>query len=213
MRTHTWTEPNRWALIAALALVIPAPSVAQQNFSLEARGGVAVPASDLSDLLDVGPTFGLGFAYNLSSRIALRIDGDVDVLSGVEADGAGPAAPDMNIFHYNAGLAASLVDPLRSSWNIDINLGGGASTFDSDSFQVGGTARDFSQTYFTANGGLRVGYDVSSNVNVFLGGQAYLMFTDEAETAVFAQLRSDIDPNGFDTAWTFPLTAGVALRF
>ncbi|MFQ5551368.1 MAG: hypothetical protein ACE5FJ_09045 [Gemmatimonadales bacterium] len=48
---------------------------------------------------------------------------------------------------------------------------------------------------------------------MFVGGQAFVMFADEADTAVFAAINSAIDPAGFDTAVTIPLTAGVEIFF
>lgn len=77
-------------------------------------------------------------------------------------------------------------------------------------FQVGDVVNEFSETYFTANGGLRVGYDIGENLNVFVDGQAYLMFTDEEDTAVFEAFDPGID--AFDTAWTIPVTAGLRIR-
>jgi len=198
------------AVLAALSVVRPVDAAAQDKLTVDARGGVAVPASDLADLFDVGPSVGVGLAYRLTSRVSLRLDGDVDILNG--ASGPGGDGPDMNIYHYNAGVAVNLIGADTRGWNVDVNVGAGASTFDSDSFQVNGTIRDFSETYFTTNGGVRVGYDVSRSLNVFVGGQAYLMVTDDSDTAVFAQINPAADPNGFDTAWTFPITAGVALH-
>ncbi len=214
---------NRWtrktaARIAAFGLAVglttmirPLDAQAQQRLSLEGRGGIAVPAGDLANLQDVGPSIGVGLVYQLSPRVSLRLDGDVDFLSGVDADGSGLEAPDLNIYHYTAGLEVKLLDSEASPWHLDANVGAGASTLDFDDFTVAGTPIDFTETYFTATGGLKLAYAVSRNVDVFLGGQAFLLFTDEDDTAVFSALRSDIDPNGFDNAWTFPITAGLRI--
>jgi len=210
VKSSSWIRPKVLGFLAALAVVSPGYAAAQSRLTVDARGGVAVPASDLADLFDVGPSFGAGLAYRLTPRVSLRLDGDVDILNG--ASGPGGDGPDMNIYHYNAGVAVKLIGANTQGLNVDVNVGAGASTFNSDSFQVNGTVRDFSETYFTTNGGVRVGYDVSRSLNVFVGGQAYLMVTDDADTAVFAQINPAADPNGFDTAWTFPVTAGVALR-
>ncbi len=104
-----------------------------------------------------------------------------------------------------------LLDSETSPWHLDANLGAGASMLDFDDFTVSGTPIDFAETYFTATGGLKLGYAVARNVDVFLGGQAFLLFTDEDDTAVFSALRSDIDSSGFDNAWTFPITAGLRI--
>ncbi|MEN8145495.1 MAG: outer membrane beta-barrel protein [Gemmatimonadota bacterium] len=212
-----WTRKTA-ARIATLGLAVgmttmirPLDAQAQQSLSLEGRGGIAVPTGDLADLLDVGPSFGAGLSYQLSPRVSLRLDGDVDILSGVDADGSGPEAPDANIYHYNLGLELKLLDSEASPWHLAANVGAGASTLDFDDFAVLGTPVDFNETYFTANGGLKVAYNVARNVDVFVGAQAFLMFTDEADTAVFSLLRSDLDPAGFDNAWTIPITAGLRI--
>lgn len=204
----------RMSLLAiAAAMTLPAAAQAQGRFSVDARGGIAIPASDLADLQDVGASAGVGLSYDLTRRLAVRVDGDVDILSGADSGVSGASAPDFNVFHYGAGLALGLIDPASSPWNIVVNAGAGASTFDSDTFTAGGTTTDFSETYFTANGGLRVAYDVSSTFGLFVQGQAFLMFTDEEDTAIFNQINSEVDPAGFDTAWTIPITAGFSLAF
>jgi hypothetical protein len=198
------------AFTAAALLGSTSRAAAQQKLSIEGHGGIAIPTSDLADLEDAGPSFGVGLTYDLSPRIAIRVAGDVDILGGVDSDGSGPEAPDMNIYHYNAGLGFRLLDPEAGRVTLDVNVGAGLSTLDVDSFSVGGQTVDFSETYFTANGGLKLGYDVAPGVNVFVGGQAYLIFSDGEDTAVFGQLRSDVDT--FDTAWTRPLTVGLPIR-
>lgn len=210
---HTRHSAIGMALFTLLAVGGVSPAIAQDRFAIDARGGVAVPASAVADLEDVGASVGIGFSYALSPRIAVRLDGDVDILSGTDSEVSGSSAPDMNIYHYGAGLGVAIFDPARSRWAVDLNVGAGASTFDVDTFPADGSTVDFSETYFTTSGGLAIGYDVSQGVNVFIRGQAYLAFTDEEDTAVFADVSSEIDPAGFDTAWTIPITGGVAFRF
>ena len=201
------------AMAALLVFGMVGTAGAQQGISVEARGGIAIPTSDLSDLADSGPSFGVGINFPLNNRLSLRVDGDVDLLSGNDASGTGPEGPDINLYHYGAGLEYALVEQGASRWGIDINVGAGATTFDADDFDVMGTTVDFSETYFTANGGLTLNYRVSPSVNVFLGGQAFIMFADEDDTAVFAAINSDIDPAGFDNVVTIPVTAGFQVFF
>lgn len=211
------TSRNAAALLATALLLIGANGASAQQidgsrFSIEPRAGVAIPAGDLSDAADVGPSVGIGFAYRLTERLSLRVDGDADILAGLDSEGTGAEGPDVTIFHYGAGVDYALLDPSANQWSVGVNVGAGASTFDVDEFSVGGSPVDFSETYFTINGGLQVGYDVSSAVSVFGRGQAYLMFTDEADTAVFSAINPEIDPAGFDSAWSIPLSVGVAIR-
>ena len=203
---------------------------AQEKFEVEGRGCVAVPIGDLADLQDVGGSVGIGFSSWFSPRIAVQAGGALEILTGVDSDQSGPAAPDMNLWHYNGGIALRLIDPASASRRtVNINLGAGATTFDSDDFQLSGQTTSFSETYFTANGGVKVGYEVAQNLNSFAGGQTYLMFADDADTGIFGQLRSEIpitaglsyffgqlrshvDPEGFDTLWSIPITVGFSYR-
>jgi hypothetical protein len=206
-----WHQVWTFAFAALLVFGTVGSAQAQQGISVEARGGIAIPTSDLSDLADEGPSFGVGVSFPLNSRLSVRVDGDVDILSGKDASGTDPEGPDMNLYHYGAGLEYALVQPGDSRWGLDVNIGAGATTFDVDEFDVMGTPVDFSETYFTANGGLTLGYQVSRSVSVFIGGQAFIMFADEDDTAIFAAINSEIDPAGFDTAVTIPLTAGFKI--
>lgn len=205
---------NRWipVLAALIALAwLPSGATAQSKWAFEAQGGVGIPVSDLADLTDPGVTFGVGVAYWLSSRLAIRVDGDVEILNGKDSSGPGSEGPDINLFHYNGGLQLALTPPDASAWSIRLNAGAGATTFDSDEFSASGSTVDFSETYFTVNGGLAIGYDVSQNVSIFLDGQWYLAFTDEEDTAIFAEINPEIDAMGFDTASSVPLTLGIRI--
>lgn len=206
-----WRTAGTYAMAAFLVFGMVGSAEAQQGVSIEARGGIAIPTSDLSDLADEGPSFGVGISFPLNNRLSVRIDGDVDLLSGKDASGTGPEGPDINLYHYGAGLEYALVQPGASRWGIDINVGAGATTFDADDFDVMGTMVDFSETYFTVNSGLTLGYQVSPSINVFIGGQAFIMFADEDDTAIFSAINSELDPAGFDNVATIPLTAGIKI--
>lgn len=210
------------ALAAMLLAGLPEGAAAQavdQPWVLEGRGGISVPAGNLADVFDVGPGLGAGIGYRVHPRVALRIDGDVGILSGADDLATGTEAPDTRLWHYNGGVEFELTPPEASRWEVTANLAGGATTFSGDDFAqpltnpvTGETVTDFSETYFTANGGLKVGYDISPSVNVFAGGQWYLAFTDEDDTAVFSALSpSEID--AFDTASEIPIVVGLKARF
>jgi hypothetical protein len=208
---------------AALLLVggIPQSASAQgvdSPWVVEGRGGISVPAGDLADVFDVGPSFGAGIGYRVHPRVTLRADGDVAILSGADL-ATGEQAPDTRLWHYNGGVEVALTPPGESRWDVTANVGGGATTFSGDDFEpavvnpvTGETVTDFSETYFTANGGLKVGYDVTPRVNVYAGGQWYLAFTDEEDTAVFSSL-SPSEINAFDTASEIPIVLGVRASF
>lgn len=204
-------QAGTYAMAALLVFGMVASADAQQGVTVEARGGIAIPTSDLSDLADSGPSFGVGVSFPLNNRLRLRVDGDVDLLSGNDASGTNPEGPDINLYHYGAGLEYALVQPGASRWGIDINVGAGATTFDADDFDVMGTPVDFSETYFTVNSGLTLGYQVSQGVSVFVGGQAFIMFADENDTAIFSAINSELDPTGFGNVVTIPVTAGFKI--
>lgn len=209
------------ALAVAVALIpLDTPAQAQMagdtgKWSVDARGGIAVPAGDLADAVDVGPTFGLGVAYRIHPRVSIRVDGDLDIYSGADvATTVGELElPDLNLWHYNAGVAVELTEPGASPWDVTVNLGAGATTFDGDAFTTSGgaTVEGITETYFTGNGGLKIGYDVHESVNLYAGGQWYLAFTDEEDTAALTD--GTLQTEGFDTASSLPLTLGVKVKF
>jgi hypothetical protein len=202
-----------WAGLVALAFLgMPVPAFAQgQRLLVESHGGLAVPAARLADLTDVGPSFGLGVAYEVAPRVSLFASGDLDLLDGADL-GNGTRAPDLRLWHYRAGVQLHLVRPEVSRWTVMADLGLGATTIDSERFAVAGEDRDFRETYFSTHGGIRFGYAFGPRVTGFLGGRVNLAFADEDETRVFADLNPEA-VRAFDRAWTVPLLAGVNVRF
>lgn len=213
-----WIAAAAGAAVLALTMGIADADAQESPWTVEARGGVAIPVDDLNDFLDPGGTVGIGASYQLNPRLALRVDGDLALLQGDDApDGA--SLPDMDIWHLGGGIEGQITSPV-SPWNITANVGAGASILDSDSFAqpvvnpvTGETADGFTETYFSANGGITVGYELSPQFSVVGGGQAYLIVTDDDDTAIFGQLTPEADPEGFDTAWNFPLHAGFRIHF
>lgn len=214
MRYGRKTARWAWTVAAAslLGLSAPAGVEAQDRFSFFGQGGVAIGVSDLADLTDPGPSLGGGIAYWVTPRVAIRGDFDANLLSGRDAEGPGPEGPDIDLFHYSAGVQFALTDRRRSPWNLMVNVAGGGTTIDADPFDANGAVVDFTETYFTLNGGLSIGYDVSRSLEVFLEGQWYLAFTDDDETAVFHAVTPEVDVTGFDTASVIPVTLGVRIR-
>jgi len=204
------------ATIAVLGLVAVAPTHAQSTddapgWTFDGRGGISVPAGDLADLpIEVGPSFGAGVGYYVTPRVAIRGDGSVELFSGDDLAGGG-TGPDITLWHYNAGVEVELTQPGAGPWDVTANVAGGATTWDTDRFTSGTGTSDDLETYFTANGGLKAGYDVTPSVNVFVGGQWYLQFTDEEDTRALASLTPDLS-EGFDTASTVPLYAGIEFK-
>lgn len=218
------------ALVLAFAVALTPVDVQAQDMmnegpalTVDARGGIAVPVGDLGDLTDVGPTVGLGIAYRVAPRVSIRVDGDLDFYSGADFSAVSAeqtAAPDMTLWHYSAGVEYDFTRPGTQGWQLTANVGLGATIFDTDPFveepvenpETGQIEADFNETYFTANGGLKLGYSVHERVSVYGGAQWYMSFTDETDTAVFAAL-SPTEAKAFDMAHSVPLTLGVELKF
>lgn len=202
----------RWmaATMAVLASTAMAAGPAAAQFNFEGRGGAAVPVGDLEDLVDVGGTAGLGLGYRVHPRVNLRLDGDVGIFTGADDFGA---VPDLRLWNYNGGAEVSILDPAATRWTLTANIGAGATTIDTDDFAPGGgDDADFTETYFALNGGLRVGYDVTDNVNLFLGGQSYVTFTDEVDFARLAALTPALEGEEVDSVWSIPLYAGIRVN-
>ncbi|MFQ5651770.1 MAG: outer membrane beta-barrel protein [bacterium] len=192
-----------------LMLVLPTDVSAQGRFSLDAHGGGAVSAGELSAFTEVGPAFGLGIAYWFRPRVAVRIDLDTSLLSSKDSGGTSPNGSDANLLHINVGLQFNLTKPEATPWSVAVIAGGGASALEVVDGQ--GVFADFDETYFTLNGGLRLGYVVSRNFSIFVDGRLYLTFTDEKDTSVIGQFAG-VDPDGFSTASDIPVTVGIRFK-
>lgn len=173
-----------------LVLALVQPAVAQDRtsgVSVNARGGMNVPTFDIADVADPGPSFGVGVAIPVSEMLDLRASADFGFHPGAEE-----TLPDVNVFHYIAGLGLPLTGRDGDPWRVSVNVGAGAMTFDVD----GGE----SNTYVAINVGGEVGYMASERVELFLSPQGDIAFTDEDEL-------------GTDNAWVWPFTAGVKINF
>lgn len=193
---------------AVVALWLPAQGLAQERWSFEVRSGTVFTANELKDLANLGATAGVGFSYRFSRYFALRADGDVDILFGNPV-GGGATAPDVRLWHYGGGFEVNFARPRYQDVPLTfaVNLGAGATTFDSDEFVAGGQAFDFSKTYFAANGGVRLGYAFNQTLDLFASGRAYLIFADKEDTSVFTLISNELKP--MENVWSFPLTVGL----
>jgi hypothetical protein len=100
----------------ALLLILPGRTAAQHQWSFQGRAGLALPLGDLADFQDIGPSFGVGAAYWLNDRFAVRGDFDIDLLSGADAElfGQSVSFEDITLYHYNAGVEYDLLPPTQS---------------------------------------------------------------------------------------------------
>lgn len=189
---------SKMSLVGAAAIVVTLglsqPAAAQDGssgVSFNARGGMNVPTFDIADIVDPGPSFGVGVAIQVSETLDLRGSADFGFHPGAETE-EGTELADVNVYHYMAGLGFPLTGRDGGPWRVSVNAGAGAMTFDVD----GGE----SNTYFAINVGGEVGYMASEQVELFLSPQGDIAFTDE-------------DVLGTDNAWVWPFTAGVKINF
>lgn len=219
-RTRTFGAALVLAFAVALTPVEAQAQAFEQPVTVDVRGGMAVPLGDLGDLADVGPSLGAGVAYRVHPRVSVRGDLQVDVYSGADFDASSarqPSAPDMSLWHYSAGVEFDVTQPGTSRWHVTADVGGGATTIDTDAFdepitnpETDEIEADFNATYATVHGGMTLGYDVHERVDVYGAARWYLTFTDEEETAVFDQLSPTT--SAFDQASSVPITVGVRVK-
>jgi len=186
--TRTGTVLLSGLMLLGMASTVPAQSV-ERRVSIEARGGFNVPTFDISDAVDAGPSFGLGAAVRFAPKLWLMGDVDLGFHSGADLAGGGEA-PDVKVYHYVAKLGYELLSEGQSPWSVIVNAGAGALTFDADGAGA--------NTYPAINVGAKIGYRLSSRVQLLLSPQGDIAFTDDEDV-------------GTSNAWVWPFTAGVRI--
>ena len=177
--------------LATAALFLATPLAAQDappRFFLEGRAGAVVPTFGIADVATTGGAFGATIGYHLSPRWILF--GEFDVGSH-EDEATGNV--DITTRHYVAKLGYSLTGPRTTGWEVALNLGVGAVSFDVD-----GASGSF--TYPAINAGAKIVYNFSRSFALVLSPQGDIAFSDEDELTTSA-------------AWVWPFTAGLRIRF
>lgn len=235
MGTNPRGSGPTWLALALALLFVAAPAAlsAQSTvrvdrpggLSFDARAGVVVPGSNLSDLYKVGPAAGLGASYWFTDRVGLTVNADLDILNGKDAGAAGitsaTGVPRMRQWHFTGGVIARLTDPDATRWDITADVGAGLTRVDTNNdpaFAPGGIATaaqdsDFTKSYFGADGGVQIGYDVRPDIDVYVGGRANLVAMKKEDTQIFSNFSTSVDPAGFGSTWTFPVRAGLRFTF
>lgn len=208
------------SLFLLAALAGPEAARAQEEigpgWSADARAGVALPAGELAGVAEPGPTLGVGAAYWLGSRVALRGDVSLDLYN--EAEPFGPfeqEGPDLRAWHTTAGVIVRFTEEDDPRLTTDLGAGLGAVSFDGDRFLVPATDRteptSFEQTYLTPYASARVGYELSDRARLHAEFRATLILADEEDTRVF-EAATGGRVQRFDTAGRLPFTVGVSWR-
>lgn len=196
--------------LVALGAVCPTGGTAQQRVVFDGQGGISIPAGRLGTITDPGPNVGVQIGYLVSPRVALNVDGNVDLLNGARLSG-GAKAPDLRQWRYSLGVAADFLPADR--WALIGNLGAGIGRFSSDEFTAAGSAgqQKFAQSYFSTHAGLKLGYALSRNVTTYLGARTVLTAASETDTRMLA----DLDPEVFEpfgSAWSVPVSVGLNVK-
>lgn len=204
-----------WALVGTALLLVPGSL--QGQLVLEGHGGVAVPVGDLGSFEDTGASLGVAVGWHLSPRFEVRIDGGSNFYNEQVNQATGAEIPDLQMYHYEAGVDYELTSAEGSRWDLSVNAQGGLTTVDTDTIRPGPTLADFTQTYPSLAAGLKAGYDVSEearpHIEFYVGGVARFVFSDEQDTRRFAPFSADFPAEGTTSLINFPLEAGVALHF
>lgn len=201
------------ALAALVLLLASGRSASAQSglpeVSVDPRMGIEFPVGDLSDIHTYGLTGGLGVAYRFHPNIAVR--GDVDV--GTLEDKSGFLTPSLTTVHYGASVEFYLPKPPHQDFPLTVrwSIGGGATSLSGEEAFVEAEPIDFSATYPTLGSAVKIGYEVTPEVEFFAGGQMYLIFADEAETAELYVNEPGHGP--FGTTWSAPVVLGVKAAF
>lgn len=194
--------------VAAILMALPAGIQAQSTWDLTFGAGISNPVSDLNDSWNIGASATGAATYWFQDRLGFRVETAVDFLSG-EAISGTQDLPDMNLWHFGAGLEYAVTDRASNALSVIVNGGGGLTLMDGDDAPIAGQIAKkagFSQTYGQLNGGLSIGWPLSESVTVAVTSSVYFTFADKNDTATIPGVI-----NPFDTAITFPV--GVTLRF
>lgn len=206
---------SKWSsvLFAVALLVGLAVPGSAQDVTFDASGGVSVPISDLADMADPGPAFNVAIGKSVHERVEIRIKGGGVLLPPADFP-TGQDGPQMDFFRYGLEGLFHVLDSDRQL-SVDLTVGGGGSVLVTSEQPVsrGSEVRviDLSSHYLGASAGLRVGYDIAPQAEVFLGGTSYWTFADEEDLADFEFL----DPSLTDvsTLWDIPVEVGFSFNF
>ncbi len=192
--------------VALLQAAAPDDAVAQQRsiFSLDARAGVAIPAGELHKFESTGFSWGGGVAFWFTRVVGIRGDIQFDYLVG-KSFPTGVKSPDLDLRHLGGSIVFNFPAPQWQSVPLTFmwDLGAGVTNWKTASASL----LTFDKSYFTGSSGATIGYQASRNINIFIGGRAYLMVVDEDDTIFWAVLDPTIDT--FTTAWSIPVFIGV----
>jgi hypothetical protein len=184
-------------IVTCFPLLFASPGAAQASandapgigtWSLDLRIGYAAPTGDLGDVSDEGILGGLGIAYRVGDRLALRSDVTMENLErgGQPRVLGGVRGPETDVWNIVAGMDLELTEASHTPWSVSTYLLGGISYFDVSGSLDGGASvpaqTDWKPTTAVA---LVVGYAFHPRVEVFARSVIFAMLGDRTSDGEF----------------------------
>lgn len=183
------------------------------RIAFEARGGMAVPVgpSSLAAVTEPGASFGGSVSVRLTRHLFLTGMGGYHLLEANEED-AGAPVPGMNVLSAIGGVEYHFVEP-GNPWNAVLSLGGGVANLETEEALDDGTPATIrlDATALAFRGGLKLAYQATPSVNLFVEPGVYVMLLDEELTEPYVVVAPGVDDT-FSTNWLLPFQAGVRLQ-
>lgn len=168
--------------ITTLAVSHPALAHAQQGqISLDGWFGLTSPKGDLGDVNDSGWATGIGGAYRVLDRVALRLDGTLERTVQGEPCENGTSifknlcGPNAYLWHVTGSVAVELTEP-GSFGEIALSTGGGWSRMEVNAFREFPEFRDSGLTWTAA---IFAGVEPTDWLTAFARLQGFVMLKDE----------------------------------
>lgn len=177
----------------------------------EWRGGLATAGGELGQMTTPGATIGAAIGLGVAGPLGVRVDVEVTMLE--ESEMGDTPTPGVNLAHLLFG--PELVLPPRRRLRARVGASAGVTAFEVEAFSNAnlppGEPNVLEETYPTVGGSLSLEWLPGRRLAVFATGRALVTLTNEEDTARLSYLTPEIEP--FDRAWTYPLSAGLAIRF
>ena len=201
-------------IVFFLMAVGPVPSAQAQLSDLDVNlyAGMIFPAGTFADYFELGPSVGLTIVRPVSERAGLFLDVGFDRLGRKQHT----YVPYTNVFHYQVGAEVDVIGSDILSLRPYARVG--ATSFRSDDFNVVGRVENweslpwnFSHTYLSGTGGLRLVIEPGDGLTWFLNGEFSWSPIGEADAEVL-QTVSNEPLELLSAATTTALTVGFSFR-
>lgn len=187
--------PPALAAAAAAALLLAAPPALAQDsagagaspatdppWTASLRFGLSSARGDLGRLTTGGWIAGVAAERRLLGSGLIRGEAGLHSFDPGGAPGSlgGDPGPEVEVYHYTAGVGVELTDPVLSRWDVSLTAGGGGAYVVSDGSPA---LPDFSGNRATLRAGGRVGYDFSRSFTLYLRADVHQLLEDPSAPA------------------------------